>query len=59
MVMNRKAAIYEKTASDAAYDLAYITHSDGVIRPDGQNEFYVKDHLGSTRAVMSKDGRVA
>jgi hypothetical protein len=47
--MNRKAAICNKQASDAAYDPASITHSDGVTRLDGKNEFYLKDHLGSTR----------
>jgi RHS repeat-associated protein len=45
--------VLEKNASLEPYSLSYINISDGVTRPGNHFDFYIKDHLGSTRAVMT------
>jgi len=45
--------VFTKTTTTSQYSLSYATTPEGVARPDNTFEYYLKDHLGSTRAVMS------
>jgi RHS repeat-associated protein len=42
----------------AKYVLSYTASAEGVVRSDGSVEVYVKDHLGSTRAVVCGTGQL-
>jgi RHS repeat-associated protein len=46
------AAVFCLTSAGAGYGFAYAATAEGVSDPDNTFEFYLKDHLGSTRAVM-------
>lgn len=42
--------------STTSYALSYTEGPEGVVRPDGNFEAYIKDHLGSTRMVVYNNG---
>jgi RHS repeat-associated protein len=46
--------VFTKNSGISSYDLSYVNFADGVSRKNGNYEFYIKDHLGSTRAVMGE-----
>ncbi|MGA2506132.1 MAG: RHS repeat-associated core domain-containing protein [Chitinispirillaceae bacterium] len=50
--------IFVYNSSNLAYNLSYTASAEGVVRSDGSIEVYVKDHLGSTRAVVYGTGQL-
>ncbi|MGA2507736.1 MAG: RHS repeat-associated core domain-containing protein [Chitinispirillaceae bacterium] len=48
--------VFVYNTSTSSYQLSYTrVAGEGVSRPSGNFEFYVKDHLGSTRVVIAED----
>jgi RHS repeat-associated protein len=47
--------IFVKNSGEDLYGLSCVNFDDGISRPDNSFESYLKDHLGSTRAVMAEN----
>jgi RHS repeat-associated protein len=46
--------VFVKNNRHDPYFLSYVNIAEGVSRPNNDFEFYIKDHLGSTRAVLNE-----